>query len=125
MLGAWRWGWVQSEVHPCSVRSYEGQSFSPLLRSLAYALRGRALPRCWKNWSWRTGAFWQVSRKKLLPFSGICQKIVWRHTKDKVSSGNSQQNFSKDDLCRDQHEPCFEEVPVLAGQGESSECHLV
>lgn len=36
-----------------------------------------------------TGAFQQVSWKKLLPFSDICQRITWRHTKDTVTSGNS------------------------------------
>lgn len=34
--------------------------------------------------SW-TGAFHQVSRKKYPPFSDICQKITWRHTKDTVT----------------------------------------
>lgn len=59
-----------------------------------------------------------------MPFSDICQKITWRHEKDKVTSGNPQQSFTKDELCWDQHEPCFEEVTVLAGQGESGNCHL-
>lgn len=56
-----------------------------------------------------TGAFPQVSRKNL-PFSDSCQKVAWRHEKDKVTS---------DKLWWDQHEPCLRRGVSLWDEGRA------
>lgn len=50
--------------------------------------------------------------------------MAWRHMKDKVTV-TRHYNFTEDKLCWKKHEPCFEEVTVLVGPGDSSDCHLL